>query len=465
MALRLLQRLGNHARAMPEAAALIDVETGRMWNWRQFLAASHFVAHKLLADLSRDDVVILCAENEPAFVAAFLGIMGAGLESFCVSAAATAAELEALALASGAVAAIGVNVKNRLSIPLELVREAREQSLVVDSPEHRATDRSALLLQSSGTTGTPKIVRRAGSSLDAISEAMCETIGFGPADHVLAAAPLGHSYGLEHGLLAPVWAGSCVHLCRRFDVATVLGELAGSITIFPGVPFMFETLAQSQGVGGKLRRAYSAGGPLPSAAGQQFASRFGVQVGQVYGTTEVGSVTFNDPNLRGFSPASVGRPMKGVCIEIDSETGEVAVGAPWMFEGYVGEKSGAHGERFPTGDLGGLDDNGNLFITGRLKLIIDVGGRKVNPLEVESVLADHPEVAQCVVVPMPLVDSVTRLKAVVIPRRPAEPPSPGALRRFVKDRLASYKVPRVFEVREELPRSSSGKILRHLIEG
>jgi acyl-CoA synthetase (AMP-forming)/AMP-acid ligase II len=467
MTLRLLQRLWDHARDQPDRCALLDLEMRDRWSWRQLLAATQFVSGKLLADLTPGKVVLLCAENEPAFIAAFLGILQAGLKAYCVSPAAAAAELTAAAEEANAAAVIGsqrsvaILGANRPALQLSAIR----RDLPFSQQKPADSTHAALLLQSSGTTGTPRIVRRSAASLDAISETMCTTIGFSRADCVLAAAPLCHSYGLEHGLLAPIWAGSRVHLCRRFDVAAALGELRREVTILPGVPFMFEALAQSETKAPSLRRAYSAGGPLTACSAERFAAQFGVQVGQVYGATEVGSVTFNDSNLPGYAPASVGRPMKGVVVQFDPQSAQVRIQSPWMFDGHLGESDRVAGADFATGDIGHLDGDGNLFITGRLKLIVDVGGRKVNPLEVEAILSEHPGVAQCVVIPMPLAGNVTRLKALVIPRQPSKPPSPADMRQYVRRRLASYKVPRVFELREQLPLSPTGKILRHLIEG
>jgi acyl-CoA synthetase (AMP-forming)/AMP-acid ligase II len=149
------------------------------------------------------------------------------------------------------------------------------------------------------------------------------------------------------------------------------------------------------------------------------------------------------------------------------EQGHVAVSAASMLRGYLGdEQSPATIDGyFPTGDLGRLDQHGNLTITGRIKLLIDVGGLKVNPLEVEQVLAEHPGVATCVVVPVRVSETVSRLKAIVTSRPGApEPLEPATLRAFARSRLAGYKVPRVFEVRDRLPTSATGKILRHLVE-
>jgi long-chain acyl-CoA synthetase len=158
----------------------------------------------------------------------------------------------------------------------------------------------------------------------------------------------------------------------------------------------------------------------------------------------------------------VARPME------TGHEGQVAVRAPSMMSGYLeGQAAPLVGGHFLTGDLGHLDAHGALVVTGRLKLLIDVGGLKVNPLEVEGVLAQHPWVAECVVVPMAVTATVSRLKAVIVAREAGngEPaPTVQALRAFVKARLSAYKVPRVFEFRPSLPKSATGKTLRHLIQ-
>jgi long-chain acyl-CoA synthetase len=200
--------------------------------------------------------------------------------------------------------------------------------------------------------------------------------------------------------------------------------------------------------------------------------------------TEIGSVTFNDPSLPGFNPSSVGLPMEGVRIRIiDQDTrdvtrslppgsdGEIAISAPSMLAGYVQdphrpcdsppEMSGGF---FLTGDQGHLDQFGRLTITGRLKLVIDIGGLKVNLLEVEALLRDHPDVQDCVVVPIPISETISRLKALVIPMAPDSPPSFDALRKHLRSKLSPYKVPRVFELRTTLPRSPGGKVLRYRLQ-
>jgi acyl-CoA synthetase (AMP-forming)/AMP-acid ligase II len=480
--MELLDRLIRHAKRTPDAPAVVDAARGSAVSWAELTRAVGATAATLAREVTPGDVVLLVCPNDARFTAAFLAVLAAGGRVFPVLPESTATELAAAAQRSGAVAVMGpaavlasLNVRGGLPLPeIENGGESCGIRLIA-----RDARQAGLLLQSSGTTGLPKIVFRDAASLDTVAAAMVEAIGFGPADRVLTCLPLCHSYGVEHGLLAPVYAGSAVHLCEGFDLNLVRAQLTDAgVTILPGVPFMFEALARLEGAGvlPSLRRAYSAGGPLPAAVYEAFRDRFGVRVSQLYGATEIGSVTFGDPLSEGFGPAGVGRPMRGVSIRIlDPQNprvdrplpcgaeGHVAISARSMLSHYVGDDTPpAEGGFFLTGDLGRLDASGTLVITGRTKLLIDVGGRKVNPLEVEAVLGEHPLVERCVVVPVAVSETVSRLKAVVIPRQSDEL-TPDDLRRFARERLVPYKVPRVFELRESLPLSPTGKILRHLV--
>jgi long-chain acyl-CoA synthetase len=130
-----------------------------------------------------------------------------------------------------------------------------------------------------------------------------------------------------------------------------------------------------------------------------------------------------------------------------------------MLDRYVdGPEVPRAGDHFLTGDLGRLDSAGRLTITGRLTLLIDIGGVKVNPIEVEAILAEHPGVARCIVAPLRLSETVTRLRAIYEPRG-AEPAAED-LRAFLRARMAPHKIPRVFEARPQMPCSPTGKLLR-----
>jgi long-chain acyl-CoA synthetase len=492
MSLRLLDQLARHAREIPDTTAVREVNADkgseRLLTFGQWKDQTELFASYLRQHLSSGSVVILCCLNTLDFHVAFTAILQAGCVAFPISPDAAEPELRTLAERTHALAVIGIQratdaLSHLIQVPIPLLRPQGTDgerhavpSMTLYDQEH-----AGLRLQSSGTTGHPKIACRSGRSLDAVSENMCQSIGFTEADRVLAMIPLCHSYGLEHGLLAPLWAGSTVHLCKGFDPHLVHQQLAtAGITVLPGVPPIYEMLNQfsSSGLCPTLRVAYSAGSPLPPTVFQAAKRGLGWQIGQLYGATEIGSVTFGDPASKCFNSSSVGKPMNGVEIRIansntlstngessESNEGEILVRAPSMFDGYEGEDSLKTSDGFfPTGDLGYVDFHGNLVLTGRLKLLIDIGGLKVNPIEVESVLLQHPAVHSCVVVATSLSETVFRLKAIVTPREHVKTPSIDELRRFARERLSSYKVPRVFEFRPSLPRSPTGKILRHLVE-
>jgi acyl-CoA synthetase (AMP-forming)/AMP-acid ligase II len=420
--MQLLDRLDRHAADAPDRLALREIASGRMMTYRQLADASRATSNERF--LRRGNVC--------DFHIAFLTALRAKRAAFPIS-------------------------KDTVERELQMLK-SRTADLVDDGP--------VVLLQSSGTTGLPKIVRRDGDSIDAVAANMVEAIGIERSDNVLACVPLCHSYGLEHGVLAPLWAGATVHLADGFDIDTVRRELADGISVFPAVPSIYEMLANLHDPGlrfPKLRLAYSAGGPLPTSVFERMRDRCQTTIGQLYGATEIGSITFAHPFDPHFDAASVGKPMRGVELRLDDDQ-QLAVRAPSMMSAYLSDDSGIAADGFfSTGDLARIDVHNSLTITGRLKLLIDVGGLKVNPLEVEQALAEHPAVAACVVVPLRVSETVFRLKAIITPADASNPPAPDDLRQFARQRLSPHKIPRIFELRDTLPRSSTGKILRHLL--
>lgn len=482
----LLNRLAKHALDAPHAVAYrfvaSDADDARSITWSELDRAVARAASRLVKSLAAGSTLLISSANCLAYPVAVLAAWRAGLRLFAVSAELSPVEVTKLSRDAEVSAAV-VGASRAAEAIAQSISRVWSIDSVLDEEETTSTpprDGAALLLQSSGTTGFPKVVQRSARSIDAVSDAMVEAIGFTPQDHVLATLPLSHSYGIEHGLLAPVWAGSSVTLMNGLDVRTLTRELgSGGATILPTVPGVIEILADLPEPARvpRLRRIYSAGGPLPAGVFHRFYDRYKVRVSQLYGATEVGSVTYADPDAADFGPASVGAPMRGVSVRIvdplhpsrslgiDAE-GHVAIRADSMFDGYVadGDPLPLVDGHFLTGDLGKLDARGRLTITGRLKLLIEVGGMKVNPLEVESVLREHPSVGTCVVVPIRQSETMFRVKAVVTPRDPKRPPAIDELRALARERLATYKVPRVFEVREKLPTTATGKVLRHLVE-
>jgi len=244
-------------------------------------------------------------------------------------------------------------------------------------------------------------------------------------------------------------------------------------TVFPGVPFHYQLMAEAPGSAdlSSLRLCFSAGTALARETFDAFGEKFGVLVRQLYGSTETGFMSANMSEDPVATFASVGPGIGAVDLQIlddegaplpAGEIGEVTVASPAMTAGYsdlpdVNAQAFAGG-RFQTGDLGQLDADGRLTITGRKKLLIEVGGYKVDPIEVEDVVAAHPKVAEAVVVGVPGKGPGEEVvKAVVVPSAEI---ADRELIDFCRERLANYKVPQLVELREEIPKSPLGKILR-----
>ncbi len=463
--------------------------------YRELVAKIRGVADLIHEQFPSDTVIMLSHANEAAFMIGFFGILAAGETVFPVHPKLTANELRESAIQSGASAIIGpsavrstLGAQGLAEIDLESMlnqdRAAPDNSS--NSIEARASDAGWMLLQSSGTTGRPKIVRRSARSLDAVAQNVADSVGLLPTDRVMGLVPACHSYGVENVVTGPMWAGCCVHLCPILDANVLARHLAEQhITVLPSVPAMFDMLAQVDAPPpmSHLRQVYSAGAILPPSVFDAFLDRYGVRIGQLYGMTEIGSVTFNDANEANHDAGSVGQSMSGVRIRIldlnkpdlsspmpEHAEGEVAVSAPSMLSGYLEDaddtamtSTAIQDGFFLTGDLGRIDERGRLTITGRRKLVINVGGMKVSLLEVEDVLNRHKDVYASVVIPIHLSDTIVRLKALILPADQAVPPSAEDLRRHARSFLSGHKVPRMFEFCTDFPRSPTGKILRHRI--
>jgi len=492
-----LARLGEHAATRTKSTAMRDSAADgeeRTTNWGELERAVASLAERLRKMDAPGRVVMLSCPNRAEFVAAFLAVLAADAWVMPVHPRLTASELRALAARCEARAIIATD-ETLESLAGAGVAPIRVESVLCDTrmpPLSRFRSgggRGGLYLQSSGTTGLPRIAIRSAASLDAVAANVAWAAALKTTDEVLACIPLGHSYGLENGLLGPVWAGTCIRIVDGFDPHVVRRHLRESSSVFPGVPFMFDALAPSEitlqaerdgapvpVAEDALRLCYSAGSPLPSAVAERFQHRFRVSVGQLYGATEIGSVTFNETAPGEFHPRCVGGPLPGVRIlTLDSMNpdverplppgveGQVAVFAPSMLDGYLDGEVPVTGGFFLTGDLGRIDEHSRLWITGRLKLQIDVGGLKVNPAEVEEALLEHPAVAECVVVAMPLSSTIARVRAIVVAAADRQV-SEEELRAFLSERLAPYKIPRRIQFRAALPRSPLGKLLRREIE-
>lgn len=476
----LLHAIWAHAHQYPNAVAVAEVDAnGRTLTYLQLATAIRQRACALSAVMQSGDILLAVLPAGTDYVVDFCAALAAGVRFLPMhpqvagpEAAVIAQRIDArYAVVAPDMPATGSLAHLQLSLPSsdavgddngELGREARMAGAVV--------------LGSSGTTGLPKLAVRESRALDADAAAVIAGMNLTRRDRVLFATPLSHSYGVDV-LVGVLTAGATLRILPKFDAVTMASEMESSATVLAGVPFMFEALARvAPRTATSLRLALSAGSRLlPRVAGDFFAS-WGLPVGQLYGATELGTVATNLPGTPGFDSDCIGRPLPGVSMRVVDpasphrvvsvgQEGHLLVRTPSMLSCYLDADLPLVDGHLLTGDLARIDAQGRVWITGRLKLLIDVGAYKVNPLEVEMILAQCPDVAECVVVPVQASDTLQRVRAVVVPRDRNRPPSTESLRRFLRERLSAIKVPRVIDLVDSLPKTPTGKVQRDLVIG
>jgi acyl-CoA synthetase (AMP-forming)/AMP-acid ligase II/thioesterase domain-containing protein/acyl carrier protein len=317
----------------------------------------------------------------------------------------------------------------------------------------RPADGTVLLVLTSGTTARPKAVRITAANIRARSRAFGEALGLGPADRCLNVVSFFHVHGLLGALLPALEAGGSAVCAEGFHAPSFAGWLRDfAPTWFTAGPALLRDILRAAPAAHALRFIRSVSAPLPPSLLAELERAYGVPVLEGYGMTETGTITSNPPPPRPRKAGTVGVP---VGCEIKIADGEVLVRGPSVTPGYVdGEDVDGW---FRTGDLGRLDADGYLTLTGRLKELINRGGEKVAPLEVEMELLRHPAVAEAVVFPLPHPRLGEDVGAAVVARAAV---TEGELRRFAAERLAPYKVPARIGLVKEIPRAPSGKIAR-----
>ena len=339
-------------------------------------------------------------------------------------------------------------------------------------------ERLAVLLYTSGTSGKPKGVMLSHANVCANIEQCRVWSGFTARDVVLGVLPQFHSFGFTVLTMLPLTAGARAVYCSRFLPPKIVKLFREhKPTVFVGIPSMYNALLHVKDASGgdfaSLRYAVSGGEPLPDAVSSAFLERYGVQINEGYGLTETSPVT-NWCLPQEYTAHSVGRCVPGVSARIvDWETGavlapgrdgEVRLKGPNVMQGYYKlptETAAAFDSEgwFRTGDIGSLDNDGHLFITGRLKEMIIVGGENVFPREIEEVLDKHPSVMASAVIGVR--DDVRgELPWAFVETRDGLQFQEAALRTWCRERLAGYKVPREIRAIDKLPRNPTGKIMR-----
>lgn len=446
-----------------------------------------------------NDRVAIVLPNGPAMATAFLSI-AAGATAAPLNPAYRGDEfafylsdLKARALIIEASAdSPALAVAARLNIPTIALRTADErgagaftldlEGLPSGSPQRRgfgAADDIALVLHTSGTTSRPKIVPLSQRNLCASARNIGQTLRFTPADRGLCLMPLFHIHGLIAGVLAPLAAGSSVFCTPGFNAFRVFSWLEQArATWFTAVPTMHQAIlarAPDKGVviqAHPLRFIRSSSASLPPKVLAQMEAAFGAPMIESYGMTEAAHQMASNPLPPAVrKPGSVGLaagPKIAIMGESGTllsagETGEIVIRGQNVTAGYENNPE-ANSEAFAdgwfrTGDQGFLDADGYLSITGRLKEIINRGGEKISPREVDEALMDHPAVHQAVTFAVPH-DKLGEDVGAAVVLREGESATERELRDFVHARLADFKTPRKILFVAEIPKGATGKLQR-----
>jgi len=384
--------------------------------------------------------------------------------------------------ARAAAARLGTTVINL--VPGELpgafdLRDATGASLAFGSATLNGPDDTALVLHTSGTTSRPKIVPLTAANICTSAANVAATLRLSSADRCLNIMPLFHIHGLIAAVLSSLSAGAAITCTPGFDALRIFGWIRSARpTWYTAVPTMHQAIlsraARNTDVvaGAGLRFIRSSSASLPVPVLHELEKTFGCRVIEAYGMTEAAHQMASnqlEPGLR--KPGTVGAAAGPEVAIMSSEgallprgeVGEIVIRGANVTPGYLNNEK-ANAENFTngwfrTGDQGALDDDGFLTIRGRLKEIINRGGEKVSPGEVDAVLMEHPAVAQVVTFAMPHPKLGEDVAAAVVLKEGITSDE-KALRDHAALSLAAFKVPRKILILDDIPKGSTGKLQR-----
>ncbi|QQK80287.1 AMP-binding protein [Salicibibacter cibi] len=470
--------------------------------------------------LGKGDRVAIYSDNTPHFIISYLAILASGGVCVCLNPMFKEDELEYHLNDSGAETIIILeskyntlqNVRNKTSIKNVIIGFfddyiPEQPTLPVPKSIEKAkslnhNDESfmniinlnkkyfpvkfnfhediALLQYTSGTSGFPKGSMITHRNLLVNVKGAKHWWGYEKRDAHLAVLPFFHVTGMLHSMLQPVFSGGVMVLLTRFDVETVVKAIDRyQINHWSSIATMNIALVNFHDVKQynltSLRLVRSGGARIPVNIYKEFKSLTGVDLLESYGLSEtISQVTSNPPNYPKLG--SVGMPVFDVDVKIVHENnpnkelplgekGEIIVKGPQVMKGYwnneLETKESFSKGFFLTGDLGYMDDDGFLYISGRKKEIIKASGYSVFPAEVENYLYKHPGIAECCVFGIPDPYRGEQIMAAIVPKDEYQGKlEEGKIVEWARENMSAYKYPRIVELRESLPKNASGKILR-----
>jgi long-chain acyl-CoA synthetase len=363
------------------------------------------------------------------------------------------------------------------------VKPGEFEQLVMAAPraeedEPRESSDTAVILYTSGTTGTPKGAELTHENLILNCSVTAKTlIDVSEEDIVLGALPLFHSFGQTCGLNAAVAHGACLTLIPRFEPVKALEIIArDKVTVLEGVPTMYHAMLNAPGHEdadtSSLRVCVSGGSAMPVEVMKTFEQTFDCIILEGYGLSETSPVaSFNHPDKE-RKAGSIGTPIKGVEMAVfdeddkpvaQGEVGEIVIRGHNVMKGYWGREDATEevmrGGWFHSGDMATQDADGYYFIVDRKKDMIIRGGYNVYPREIEEVLYANPSIAEAAVIGKPD-DKLGEEVVAVITLKPGADVTPEDVIAYCKERLAAYKYPREVRIVDALPMGPTGKILK-----
>ncbi|HEY4439160.1 MAG TPA: AMP-binding protein [Candidatus Elarobacter sp.] len=476
----ILDALDDHAARTPDALALNEV------SYRSLRTASLRVAEALrAAGIAPGDRVVIYAENRPGFVYAYLGGLRAGAIVVPVNVLYRTSDLEHV-VRDADPTAVFVSEQSAPFLPElgpQVIRLSDVELWATDPTAPALThppaidpDAVAILIYTSGTTGRSKGAELTHGNLAAIAASLVEAWRWTSADTLLLTLPLFHVHGLGAGINGTLYAGGRALLRERFDVEDVLATLSsGEATMFFGVPTMYVRILQHAKRGTRfdgVRLFVSGSAALPASVHEEFAQRFGVSILERYGSTEFGfalSNRYEGPRHAG----TVGFPLPHVDVRLTDPAGidvapgaagEIVVHGPNVCRGYWRNEPATAaaftvddaGRRwYRSGDLATFDPERGYTINGRLKELVITGGFNVYPIEVEDELLRLPGIRAAAVVGKP--DAARGEVPVAFVECDAGFDADAALA-TLRERLASFKVPKALYPIDALPRNAMGKV-------
>ena len=520
----LYQILEDSAKKYPEKTALIFL--GKKISYRELDETSDRVAAFLKnLGVGKGSRVIVDLPNTPHFVAAYYGILKTGATVVQCNPLYTEREIRYIQenseaeygffvefvypriknlLAEGRLKKVVIcKIEDYLPFPLNILYPLKKEKVKIETsekvvywkdvlktpptkerPSIDPKEDIATFLYTGGTTGVPKAVMSTHYNLVAnVYQTLEWVVDRSPDDVFIGALPYFHSFGMTTSMNAPIALGSTIVLIPDpRDIKRILGSIQKyRATIFCGVPTMYAAILNHPDLKkydlSSIKACISGAAPLPVEIKRKFEAVTGGKLVEGYGLSETSPVALGNPVYGLNKEGSIGIPFPDTyAVVIDDEgkvlpageVGEIVIKGPQVMKGYYKmdeeTKKVLINGWLLTGDMAKMDEDGYFYIVDRKKDMIIAGGYNIYPREVEEVLYEHPAVVEAAVVGVPDPYRGETVKAFIV----LKPEYRGKVTeqeiiQFCKERLAAYKVPRLVEFRDELPKSAVGKILRRIL--